>query len=180
MKTNKAKRVMLWIPMLLLFACLTFAQAQQTLSIAVFDFQRTVEGSLEGKKAISLLQTKERAIRTELDKIENQILTFETKLNVQRLTLAMEAKQSLLFDIENLKVTRNRVQEDSAKEYQQLQFRLQSKIRNDVLAVVEKIAIEKEFSLVLDVNTSGVAYFSQQFDITEEVIRRYNSSISKK
>ncbi len=81
-------------PMLLLCSSFTFAQAQQNLGIAVFDFQKTVEGSLEGKKAISQLQAKERAIRTELDKIENQILTFETKLNTQRLTLSMKANSS--------------------------------------------------------------------------------------
>jgi Skp family chaperone for outer membrane proteins len=180
MKMNGTKTMMYLFPMLLLCASFTFAQAQQNLGIAVFDFQKTVEGSLEGKKAISQLQAKERAIRTELDKIENQILTFETKLNTQRLTLSLEAKQTLLFDIEKLKVKRARVDEDSTKEYQQLQFRLQSKIRDDVLAVVEKIAIEKEFSLVLDINTSGVAYFSQHFDITEDVIKQYNSSTSKK
>ena len=180
MKMNSTKTAMYLFLMLLLCASSTFAQAQQNLGIAVFDFQKTVEGSIEGKKSISQLQAKERAIRTELGKIENQILTFETKLNTQRLTLSMDAKQTLLFDIEELKVKRGRVEEDSTKEYQQLQFRLQSKIRDDVLAVVEKIALEKEFSLVLDVNTSGVAYFSQQFDITEEVIKRYNSSPNKK
>lgn len=179
MKTERAISAKLWIPVFLFFVCSTFAQTQQALGIAVFDFQRTVEGSLEGKKAINQLQAKEKVIRVELGKMEKQILTFETKLNTQQLTLSMEAKQTLLFDIENLKVKRKRVEEDSAKEYQQLQFRLQSKIRDEVLAVVEKIAIEKEFSLVLDVNTSGVAYFSQHFDITEEVIRQYDSMNKK-
>jgi len=87
---------------------------------------------------------------------------------------------SLLFDIENLKVKRKRVEEDYAKEYQQLQFRLLSKIRGEVLALVKKIAVEKEFSLVLDVTSSGVAYFTENFDITAEVIRQYNSAKSNK
>ena len=46
--------------------------------------------------------------------------------------------------------------------------------------MVKTLALEKDFSLVLDVNSGGVAFFSAQLDITEEVIKRYDASASPK
>jgi Skp family chaperone for outer membrane proteins len=155
------------------------AQLQQTSSIAVFDFQKTVQESIPGRNAIRQINAKEQAIVTELDKIDKQILSFETKLNTQRLTLTTEARQKLSLDIENMQIKRKRYQEDSAREYQDLHLRLMNKLRSEVLAVIQELANEKKFSLVLDVNSGGVAYFSEQFDITQDVIEYYNASKKK-
>ncbi len=49
----------------------------------------------------------------------------------------------------------------------------------EVLSIVQAMAIEKQFSLVLEVSTGGVAFFDPTLDITEEVIRRYNEAQKK-
>lgn len=169
----------LGISLLLWIASPSRAQPQQTVNIAVFDFQKTVQESIPGKNAIQQINAKERAIVAELDKIDRQILSFETKLNTQRLTLTTEAQQKLSLDIEDLQIKRKRYQEDSAREYQELQLRLMKRLRSEVLAVIQDLAKEKAFSLVLDVNSGGVAYFSEQFDITQDVIQYYNASKTK-
>ena len=41
-------------------------------------------------------------------------------------------------------------------------------------------AKEKGFAIVFDLSGSSVAYFNKEFDITEEVIKRYNASKPEK
>ena len=51
-----------------------------------------------------------------------------------------------------------------------------SRFKEEVLPIIETVAKEKGFSLVLDLSTTGVAYFDKAIDITDEVVKRYNAS----
>jgi Skp family chaperone for outer membrane proteins len=156
------------------------AAAQQAHTVAVFDFQKTIQTSVQGKAVLTQLKAKEDSITQRLGEIDNQILSLETKLKTQNLTLTEEAKRELSLDIDRLVTSRKRYQEDSTREYQQLQFQLFNRTRDAVLSVVKALALEKEFSLVLDVNSGGVAFYDAQLDVTEEVIKRYDASAFSK
>jgi Skp family chaperone for outer membrane proteins len=171
--------------MLVLFAaaCLFIALgfAQQAPKIAAIDLQRTFEQSAEGKNVLSQLRQKEQAIIGELDKYDKQILSLETKLKTQRLTLTEEAQQKLAFDLETAKVQRKRVEEDSTKEFQRLQFSLVSRLRNEVLTVIQGYVKEQQVSLVFDLSApAAVVYCEPGLDITSEIIRRYDASKAEK
>ncbi len=150
--------------------------AQQTFKVAVIDSQKAFEGSVEGKKTIVQLREKEQKIRLELSNINNEIQALEKKLNTQKFTLSLEAQQQLALDRDMLRTKYKRYEEDSTKEFRQLQFRLYSKIRSEVLPIIENTAKEKGFSIVFDLSMTGVAYVHPDFDITQEVIRKYNAS----
>lgn len=157
------------------------AAAQQSPRIAAVDLQRAFESSSEGKAVISQLRQKEQSIMSELDKFDKQILALETKLKTQRLTLSEEAQQKLSFELEAAKIQRRRVEEDSTKEFQRLQFTLISRLRNEVLAVVEGYAKEQQISLVFDLSTPGTALYCEPgLDITAEIVRRYDASKATK
>jgi len=157
------------------------ALAQQAPRIAAVDLQRAFESSAEGRTVITQLRQKEQTIIGELDKFDKQILSRETKLKMQRLTLTEEAQQKLGFELETAKLQRKRVEEDSTKEFQRLQFSLVSKLRNEVLAVIEGYAKEQQISLVFDLSAPSVAVFCEPgLDITAEIIRRYNASKTTK
>ena len=149
---------------------------QQPFKVAVIDSQRTIEASIEGKKVISRLQEKEQKIMSELSNMSNEILSIQKKLDRQKFTLAPDTQQQLSFELDQLRTKYRRYEEDSAKEYQQLKFSLVSKVRSEVLPIIETIAIEKGLSIVFDLSAAGVTYVHPDFDITKEVIRRYNAS----
>jgi len=157
------------------------ALAQQAPRIAAVDLQRAFESSAEGRTVITQLRQKEQTIIGELDKFDKQILSLETKLKTQRLTLTEEAQQKLGFELETAKLQRKRVEEDSTKEFQRLQFSLISKLRNEVLAVIEGYAKEQQISLVFDLTAPSVALFCEPgLDLTAEIIRRYDTSKTTK
>lgn len=153
--------------------------AQPALDVAVVDLLKAFETSAAGQQVVDQLKNKEQEIRNEIIDIENETQKLQTKYNTQKLTLSMDAQQQLLTDIDRLKTKRSRVEEDRTKEYRDLQMRLLGKLRNEILPVVNNIAREKGFSLVLDVSSSGVVYFNQTIDITEEVIKRYDQLAKK-
>jgi len=177
------KRGLLLIAGVFVFSALLAspALAQQAPRIAAVDLQRAFESSAEGRTVITQLRQKEQTIIGELDKFDKQILSLETKLKMQRLTLTEEAQQKLDFDLEMAKFQRKRVEEDSTKEFQRLQFSLISKLRNEVLAVIEGFAKEQQISLVFDLSAPSAAVFCEPgLDITAEIIRRYNASKTTK
>jgi len=150
--------------------------AQQLFKVAVVDSQKTLQNSKEGQKAIALLQEKEQKINSELANLDKKIQDLDTKLKTQRLVMTFEAQEQLSFDLDNLRTKRKRIAEDSLKEWQRLQFKLFDKIREEVNPIIENVAKEKGFSLVLDLSSNSVAYFSLSVDITDEVIKKYDAS----
>ena len=157
------------------------ASAQQSSKIAAVDLQRAFENSAEGKTVINQLRQKEQSIIGDLDKYDKQILSLETKLRTQRLTLTEEAQQKLDFELSTARVQRKRVEEDSTKEFQRLQFTLVNKLRNEVLAVIEGYAKEQQISLVFDLSAPSTALYCEPgLDVTAKIIRRYDATKTAK
>jgi Skp family chaperone for outer membrane proteins len=154
---------------------------QEMPRVAAVDLQRTFEGSAEGKAVLNQLRQKEQSIIGTLDKYDKQILDLETKIRTQRLTLTEEAQQKLDFELSTAKVQRKRVEEDSTKEFQRLQFSLVTKLRGEVLAVIEGYAKEKQISLVFDLSAPSTALYCEPgLDVTGEIIRRYDATKAAK
>lgn len=167
--------------LMILFVLTVFTKtgfSEQVNSIAVIDPVRALETSAEGQKTVAQLQAKQQSIRDELDQIDSDVQGIENRLKTQRLTLTQETQQKLAMDLDQLQTRRKRVEEDSIKDYQRLEFQLINRFKQEVLPIIETVAKEKGFSLVLDLSITGVAYFDQTIDITEEVVKRYNASKS--
>ena len=163
-----------WI--VLLTGFVSMGLAQETFEIGVINSAKVMQTSAEGKKAMFTLKQKEQQINKELTKIDNQAKELELKLSSQKLVLSLEAQQQIAYDLEQLQTKKERAEEDYTKEYKQLEFSLVTKIRNDVFPIIESVAKEKNFRLVLDLSVTGVAYVDPVIDITDEVIQRYDAS----
>ena len=172
----KKRQILPTIIYISLFTFTSLGSIPQTSNVAVIDSQKTFQGSIAGKNAIFQLQAKELNINNGLTRIDSQIQELETKLNIQKFTLKDEARQKIIFNLEKLRTERKRFEEDSTKEYKRLHFQLFSKVNSEVIPIIGNVAKEKGYIIVFDLATSGVVYFDQAFDITEEVIKRYNAS----
>lgn len=151
--------------------------AQQLPKVAAVDLQRAFEQSAEGKNVLTQLKQKEQSIMSELDKFDKQILSLETRIKAQSLTLTYEAQQKLALELDSMRTQRKRVEEDSAKDFQRLQFTLVSRLRNEVLSVIQGYAREQQISLVFDLSApSALVFCEPALDITSEIIKRYDAT----
>jgi outer membrane protein len=173
MKTGSKKFIPFLVFMLAVFGI--NAYSEQTMAVGVIDPVKMMESSSEGQKVISELKAKEQTIISALNQIDSDVKNIENKLRTQRLTLTADTQQTMALDIERLQTKRKRVEEDSLNDYKRLEFTLTSRIRKEVLPIIETVAKERGFTLVLDLSISGVAYFDSTIDITEEVAKRYDA-----
>lgn len=156
-----------------------FAQ-QQTIKIGVVNSQEVLEKSAEGKRVMVQLQEKDKQNQDRLVKLDAEIQDKQTKLNTQRLTLTQEAMANLAADIERKQTERKRFAEDSFREMQDLTNRLFQKIQNELLPIIEQLGKEKNIDIIFDLYKSGAIYFNPTTDLTDEVIKRYDTTKSAK
>jgi Skp family chaperone for outer membrane proteins len=172
------KRTVITILVLLAAAVLIPAApaSAQASKLGIINSQLAFQNSAEGKKAAAQFQAREDKIKSDLARLDNDLRALETRLNTQRMTLSNEAILQLQGDIDRKTTDRKRTEEDAGKDMQQLQYNLIQKIRNEMIVIINQLAAERGYELVLDVAASGVVYFNQAIDITDEVVRRYDAS----
>jgi Skp family chaperone for outer membrane proteins len=89
--------------------------------------------------------------------------------------LNAEARDKKALDLASKRTEIKRFAEDAQKEGAAAQQKEFEKIQADLMPLIEKIAKENAFSLVLDLNTAGVTYFDPAIDITEKVVKAYDA-----
>jgi outer membrane protein len=164
-------------PLVILFILVVAgaSYAQQLTKIAIVNSQRAFESCTEGKKALAQLQDKDAKIKSDLQKMDDAIRLLENRMNTGRLTMTNDALLGLQADIDKKTTDRKRYEEDATRDAQQLSTNLIQKIRIEMVAIIEALAKEKGFELVLDAQTSGVVTASPTIDITDEVVKRYDA-----
>lgn len=165
-------------PLVILFvlAVAAVGYAQQTSKVAIINSQQAFETSVEGKKALTQMQERENKIKTDIQKLDDSIRLLENKLTTGRLTMTNEALLGIQGDIDKKTTERKRYEEDAARDGQAFANNIIQKIRNEMVAIIEGLAKEKGYDLVLDMVTSGVVTSNPTIDITTEVVRRYDQS----
>jgi len=164
-------------PLIALFILgFTAAGFAQQLKVGVVNSQNAFNTSLEGKKAQAQLQDKDSKIKADLAKLDNEIKQLQTKLSTQQMTLTNEAAVQIQSDIDKKTTARKRLEEDATRDMQQIQYALIQRIRGEMVGIIEAIAKEKGYDLVLDLGASGIVFFNPTIDITDEVIKRYDAT----
>jgi Skp family chaperone for outer membrane proteins len=161
---------------LFVLSFLSVGFAQQTGKIGVINSQVVLEKSVEGKRAITQLQDKDKKSQSDLAKLDNEIKQLEAKLSTQRLTLTDEAAMQINSDLEKKKTDQKRLSEDAVREIQELQYRLFNKVQGELIPIIEGLGKEKGMDVIFDLAKSGAVYFNPIIDLTDEVIRRYDAS----
>ena len=54
------------------------------------------------------------------------------------------------------------------------------KLTNEVMPIIKKIGESKNYTLIFDIQSSGISYFDKTIDITNEVIRDYDAKYPEK
>ena len=156
-------------------AAALFAQQAQS-KIVVVDSARAFQTSAEGKKAFTQMQERDSKIKGDIQKLDDSIRALENRISTGRLTMTQEALLATQADLEKKNTERKRYEEDATRDFQQLQQNIMSRVRGEMITIIEALAKERGYDLVLDLQTSGAAYFNPAIDITDEIIRRYDAS----
>ena len=151
----------------------------QDLKIGYVDMQRAINETSEGqgakKKLKSMFDTKQK----ELDEQQTELKKLKEDLDKQRTLLKQDVVQQREKDLQEkfvkLQATYVRLQ----KELSEREAAMMKDIIAKMQGVISQIAQQENFTLVLEKTESSILWAKPSLDLTNEVIRRYNSGAGK-
>lgn len=153
-------------------ASTAFAQA----NVAIIDVQRVVTESDPGKEALSELKVLQdqkieegRALQQELDGLREQF-------SKQRFTLSEEKLEELGKQIEQKGIALQRFQDDAQRELDEKRRKVLSSLEERIMPIIDEVGREQGLTLIFNKFQSGLVFADESVDITEEVIRRFNTA----
>jgi outer membrane protein len=154
-----------------LVALATFICAE--VKIGIINPQLVLQNSIKGKEVIEKLkalnfskQKKYEAMQKEIDTLEKEVLSP---------ALNQDTRDKKNLELQNMRTEIKRFAEDAQKESMQQQQKEFEAIQRDLMPLIENIAKNDGFSLILDLNTAGVTYFEPGIDITDKVVKAYDA-----
>ncbi len=175
MKNSRFFRNLTLIMMLIVVSAWLPARALGQVKVAIVNSQKAFDQSLEGKKAVAILQEREELLKAELKKMDEAIKALKQKLDSQSLTLNPEARKELQQEIDRKEADRQKYEQENSRNFEQFKSQLIKRIREEMLAVIDELIRERGFELVFDLSTSGLIHYKPELDITDEVIKRYDA-----
>ena len=142
--------------------------------LAYVDLQRALEETNDGKAAKARLKSDFDQKQKELDAKQDELKKMKDDFDKKSALMKDDAKQKMQQDMQQrlmqLQDTYARLQGDLQKKEAEATRGILARLA----AVVQKIAERENFQMVLE-RSSAVVYGKPALDITNEVIRTYNS-----
>jgi outer membrane protein len=172
------KNLVLSLSILLgLLACPVLATAQGAGGkIGVINIQESIGKSSEGKKAFAELQKKYQPREQDLQKQQQDISALQDQLQKQAMTLSDEERARLSRDLEEKQKIFKRASEDANVDFQNDSQEVIRRIGQKMLRVISEYAQQNSFVLVIDDAQIPVYYAAKEIDLTDEIVKRYDTS----
>lgn len=160
--------------LILLFSGISL-NLQAEIKFAVVDLKRALHEVEDGKKAKTQLEKEFNAKKAKLDKKQKELQDmrkgFEKKAAVLSQEARMKEGQKMEEEFQKYRELLTTSQADMQKR--------ETEVTNPILKGLEdelkKIAKDKEYAVVLEKGQAAVVFNKEELDITDELIKKYNS-----
>lgn len=158
---------------------LSAALAHAEYKAAYVDYQRALAEIDEGKAAKTRLQAKADARKKELETDKTALEKDAESFKKQEATMDEKARREKFDSL-------MKRQNELGEKVQKAQLEISTAERNEMSVILPKfeeivneIAMREGLSMVFDRSSSGLAWVTPSLDLTNELIRTYNSRKSK-
>ena len=170
------KRSSLLVGCVVIILSLALPAAAQQLSIAVIDVQRVVTESDPGKQALQKLKELQDAKIDEGRAIQQNLTGLQEQMAKQRFTLSEERLAEMNKQLEDGQIALQRFQDDAERELDEARRRELGGLEGRIIPVINEVGTERGFTVIFNKFQSGLVYADDSVDITDEVIRRFNTT----
>jgi outer membrane protein len=146
--------------------------------VGIIHIQNAILATKDGQKAAGDLQTKFGPTKTQIDKMQSDVLQVEDKLKKGSQTLSEDARQQLMRDRDQKATALKRATEDAQAEVEQEEGKIMQELGQRVMQVVAKYATDNGFAIILDVSSqqTPVLWAANGIDITKEIVDLYDKN----
>lgn len=143
--------------------------------IGVVDFQKILQTSVAGKKAMTEINKKGEELKTDLENKGKEL--DEMKNNLERELMVLEKKKIEEKEREfRIKVGDFKALEQKySNELRSLNMKLSDRIRKDIFDLAETMGKKEGYLLILEKREAGVIYSPTTIDVTDKLIQQFNA-----
>lgn len=150
--------------------------ASAQMNIAVIDVQRVVTESDPGKEALQKLKELQDAKIDQGRGMQQELATMQEQISKQQFTLSEERLAELRKQIEDRGIALQRFQDDAERELDEARRLELGGLEGRIIPVINQVGTEQGYTLIFNKFQSGLVYADETVDITDDVIRRFNTA----
>jgi len=151
------------------------AWAQTTTKIGYVDLQRALNESDTGKKAKDEFKVQVDKLQASLKKQKDEIDSLKEQLDKKSMVMKEEERGNLEDDYRRKLRDFERNYKDSQADLQQKDSELTGGIIKELQEIIHDYGERENYTLILESTNSAVLYGAKGSDLTDEIIREYNS-----
>ncbi len=144
--------------------------------VAVIDVQRVVAESDPGKEAIQKLKAISDAKIQEGQALQQEMAALQEQFNKQRFTVSEVRLAEMNKELEDKGIAIRRFEDDAKRELDDVRRRELGGLEERILPIINQIGVEEGITLIFNKFQSGLVYADEAVDITDDVIRRFNTA----
>ena len=168
------KRTLFSIVTLLILNLFAYSQVK----IGVINSDKIMQESKRGKQALVKLENMNKSKQEKIQSLQNEIVTLRKQLGSPALNA--ETRQNKSQQLEDKQINLQRLVNDAKTEMQREMQKEFLAVNDDIMPIIHQIGKAKGFTLILDLNNSGVLYFDNSIDITADVIKEADAKLPAK
>lgn len=151
------------------------ALGAESIKIGVLDMQKFQTKSKGFQKSTEQLKKEYQAMKDKLDSEVAELEKIEEEFKKQSLMLSLDAQEGKRREVESKKRYIQFLREDFTQQMKERDLENSQKIVKELEKIVGKIAKDDKYTLIFNRQASGLIYVHQTFDITDEVVKAYDS-----
>jgi outer membrane protein len=155
------------------------AQEAPKLAVAVIDVNQLVQDSAAGKEAMLRLKKAQDAKVAERKKLTDDMDALQKQLDAQRSTLTDSKIADLQKQIEDKQIALRRFDDDTQQQLEELKQKELSGLEKQIMPIIQELGKERKLQLIFNKYQSGLVYADDSIDITDEVLKRFNTRVTK-
>jgi outer membrane protein len=158
-----------------ILACAVFLVASpyvhaEDVRFGVVDMVKVLEGSEAGKKVEKELSSRIEAAESDIVKRQEELLSLKEEIEKQAMMLSADVLAKKEREYQDKLLEYQRKLQDYNYELQNRKYDLIQVIMTESDAILQEIAVDGEYTLILERTNSGVLYFQEDIDLTNDVI----------
>jgi len=130
----------------------------------------------EGKNEFAGIQQFVDGKNSDLNELKNEFESLQNTLSVQGSKLTDEALADLQYQITAGETNLQRFQQDTQSEINNKRDRAFAYVGKRMQLVIDKVAREKGFAAVMNMDPQQILWLDETQNITEEMVKAYNAT----
>ena len=172
------RTVVLVLVSMIALSAAALAQEAPKLTIAVIDVQQVVNESAAGKETMTKLRKLQDDKLAEGRKKADDLDGLRKQLATQRATLTEAKVVELEKQIEDRQVDLQRFSDDTKQQLADAQRRELDVLEKQIMPIINELGRELKIQMIFNKFQSGLVYADDAVDITEQVVRRFNTRVT--